>query len=103
MLFRSPNSGQPHTQTHLLDIKINFLQICVSDTGVGINPEDRDRIFSIFEQEDMSSKRMFNGTGMGLAMSRKLVGLHKGLIWVESEGKDKGSLFTFVIPLLLDS
>ena len=98
-----PNSGQPQPQTHLLDIEKNFLQICVSDTGVGIKHEDQDRIFSIFEQEDMSSERMFNGTGLGLAMSRKLVGLHKGLIWVESEGKDKGSLFTFVIPLILDS
>lgn len=94
-----PNSGQPQPQTYLLDIGINFLHICVSDTGVGIKHEDQDRIFSIFEQEDMSSKRRFNGTGLGLAMSRKLVDLHKGLIWVESEGKDKGSLFTFVLPL----
>ncbi|MBU8910012.1 MAG: HAMP domain-containing histidine kinase, partial [Desulfobacterales bacterium] len=46
-----------------------FLQISVSDTGVGVKPEDQERIFSIFEQVDMSSKRLFNGSGLGLAMS----------------------------------
>ena len=94
-----PGSGEPNTSSQLLDTGMKFLQISISDTGVGVKPEDQERIFSIFEQVDMSSKRPFNGTGLGLAMSRKFVELHKGKIWVESEGKDKGSRFTFVLPL----
>ncbi|MBC2704961.1 HAMP domain-containing sensor histidine kinase [Desulfobacula sp.] len=80
----------------------NFLQISVSDTGIGVKPEDQERIFSIFEQVDTSSKRRFNGSGLGLAMSRKLVELHKGKIWIESDGDDKGSRFSFVLPLKSD-
>jgi len=80
----------------------NFLQISVSDTGIGVKPEDQEKIFSIFEQVDTSSKRRFNGSGLGLAMSRKLVELHKGKIWIESDGDDKGSRFSFVLPLKSD-
>ena len=94
-----PGSGEPNTLSQVLDTEMNFLQISISDTGVGVKPEDQERIFSIFEQVDMSSQRLFNGTGLGLAMSRKFVELHKGKIWVESGGKDKGSRFTFVLPL----
>lgn len=94
-----PGSGEQNTFVPLLDMEMNFLQISVSDTGVGVKSEDQERVFSIFEQVDMSSKRPFSGTGLGLAMSRKFVELHKGKIWVESEGQDKGSRFTFVLPL----
>ena len=94
-----PGCGEPNTPTQLLDIGTKFLQISISDTGVGVKSEDQDRIFSIFEQVDMSSKRLFDGTGLGLAMTCKLVALHKGKIWVESEGKNKGSRFSFVLPL----
>ncbi len=97
--LQASGSGEPNTPSQLLDTGMNFFQISISDTGVGVKPEDQERIFSIFEQVDMSSKRPFNGTGLGLAMSRKFVELHKGKIWVESEGKDKGSRVTFVLPL----
>jgi signal transduction histidine kinase len=96
-------SGESNLAVQLLDMEMNFIQISISDTGVGIKPEDQQRIFSIFEQADMSSKRLFNGTGLGLAMSRKFVELHKGKIWVESEGKNKGSRFTFVLPFRVDT
>ena len=92
-------SGEQDNPTQFLDIGMNFLQISISDTGIGVKPEDQKKIFSLFEQADASSKRLFNGTGLGLAISRKLVELHKGKIWVESEGKDKGCRFTFVLPL----
>ena len=75
------------------------IEVSVADTGIGIKPEDQERIFSIFEQADASQQRLFDGTGLGLAMSRKLVELHKGSIWVESKGEEKGSTFTFVMPI----
>lgn len=75
------------------------LKISVSDTGVGIKPEDQERIFNRFEQVDGSSARHFEGTGLGLALTQCFVELHGGDIWVESEGENKGSTFTFTIPM----
>jgi len=94
-----PDSGELDNQTRLSDIDMNFLQISISDTGVGVKSEDQERVFSMFEQMDASSERLFDGTGLGLAISRKIVELHKGKIWVESEGEGKGSRFIFVLPL----
>jgi len=94
-----PGGGEPGFPSQLWEDEIKLVQITISDTGLGIKTEDQSRIFFIFEQVDMSSKRLFNGTGLGLAMSRKLVELHNGKIWVESEGKDKGSRFTFILPV----
>ena len=94
-----PGGGEPSFPSQLWDDEIKLVQISIFDTGLGIKPEGQSRIFSIFEQADMSSKRLFNGIGHGLAMSRKLVELHNGKIWLKSEGKDKGSRFTFILPL----
>jgi len=71
----------------------------VSDTGIGIKQDDQDRIFAPFEQADGSSGRRYQGTGLGLPLTRKLVELHGGKIWVESEGEGKGSTFSFTIPI----
>lgn len=76
------------------------LCIGVSDTGIGIKPEDQQRLFTEFEQLDSGYDRMHQGTGLGLALTRKFVELHDGRIWVESEGEGKGSTFSFTIPLL---
>ena len=70
----------------------------VSDTGIGIKAEDQGRIFEEFEQVDSSFSRQHEGTGLGLSLTKKLVELHGGRIWVESEGENKGSVFTFEIP-----
>ena len=76
------------------------LTVSISDTGIGIKPEDQARIFREFEQVDSTYARRQQGTGLGLALSRKLVELHGGRIWVESEGADgKGSVFSFTLPL----
>ena len=75
------------------------LEVSVSDTGVGIAPHHQSRIFQIFEQVDSSFARKYSGTGLGLALTQKFVELHGGMIWVVSEGNDKGSTFTFVIPV----
>jgi signal transduction histidine kinase len=71
----------------------------VTDTGIGIKPEDQERIFSAFEQADGTSSRKYQGTGLGLSLTKKFVELHGGHIWVESEGEGKGSTFCFIIPV----
>lgn len=76
----------------------DLLIVTVSDTGIGIMPEDQSRVFEPFEQLDSSLARRQQGTGLGLALTRNLVRLHGGRIWVESEGTGKGSAFSFAIP-----
>jgi PAS domain S-box-containing protein len=74
------------------------IEVSVADSGIGIKPEDQERVFGEFEQLDSTYARPQQGTGLGLALTRRLVGLHGGRIWVESEGEGKGSTFTFMIP-----
>ena len=74
--------------------------ISVTDTGIGIKPQDQERIFQEFEQVDSSFSRQEEGTGLGLSLTRRLVELHGGRIWVESEGENKGSVFSFTIPFV---
>jgi PAS domain S-box-containing protein len=78
----------------------NELLVSVADTGIGIAPADRQRIFEAFEQVDSSYSRQQEGTGLGLALTRRLLQLHGGRIWLESEGLDRGSCFTFAIPFV---
>jgi signal transduction histidine kinase len=73
------------------------LEVSVSDTGVGIAPEDQEAIFEEFRQVGTAAKKV-EGTGLGLALSRKFVELHGGRIWVESR-VGVGSTFTFTIPI----
>jgi len=75
-----------------------YLEIAVTDTGIGLKPEDLERIFRPFEQADSSITRKFQGTGLGLSLTKKLIELHKGRIWVESRGLGNGATFRFVIP-----
>jgi len=72
-------------------------QISVTDTGPGVAPEDQERIFEEFQQTDVGVMER-EGTGLGLALSRRLVELHGGRIWVESE-PGRGSRFVFTLPL----
>ncbi|MBF0554248.1 MAG: PAS domain S-box protein [Nitrospirae bacterium] len=74
-----------------------FLEISVTDTGIGMSQEGMKKLFRPFEQIDGSLSRKYEGTGLGLAMVKRLVELHGGTIGVESE-EDKGSKFTFKIP-----
>jgi len=73
-------------------------EISVTDTGIGISAEDQKKIFTQFHQLDSTSTRKFEGTGVGLALSKKLVEQHGGEIRVESE-LGKGSRFSFTLPL----
>nr|MBC8394871.1 histidine kinase [Deltaproteobacteria bacterium] len=76
------------------------LLFSVSDTGIGIKPEDQGRIFEVFQQVDSSLARKHQGTGLGLSLTRRLIELHGGQIWVESEGiEGMGSTFFFTISI----
>jgi CheY-like chemotaxis protein len=74
-----------------------WLEVAVADTGIGIPPEDQERIFGEFEQSNHGSGRNQQGTGLGLALTRKLVELHGGRLWLESE-VGRGSTFRFRLP-----
>jgi signal transduction histidine kinase len=75
--------------------------INISDTGIGLKSEDLNRIFNPFEQVENSISRKFQGTGLGLSLTKKLVELHGGKIWAESEGEGKGTSFIFMIPSII--
>ncbi len=72
-----------------------YLRFSVTDSGIGVDPENPERIFKPFEQIESSLSRKYEGTGLGLSLSKRLVELHGGRIWAESEGK--GSTFAFII------
>src|SRR5208283_2720774 len=78
--------------------KHNFLKLSVADSGIGIKHDDLDRIFSEFEQVDSGLSRKYEGTGLGLALTKRLIELHGGEIFVESK-EGMGSTFTIVMPL----
>ena len=87
--------GQVTTTSEVSDSE---LLIRVIDTGVGISGKDQTKLFQHFMQVDASKSRGHEGTGLGLSLTKQLVELHGGRIWVESE-TGKGSTFTFTLPL----
>ena len=84
-----------------IDVRAGFAdgtaEISVTDTGIGIAPEDHDAVFEEFRQVGAADKKA-EGTGLGLALCRKFVELHGGRIWVKSQ-VGSGSTFTFTLPL----
>src|ERR1700756_1509827 len=75
----------------------NTVEVSVADTGVGIAPEDQEKVFEEFRQVGTADKKV-EGTGLGLALSRKFIELHGGRIWVKSQ-IGGGSTFTFTLPV----
>ena len=75
-----------------------WVKISVRDSGIGLKPEDLEQVFHSFKQVDGSSSRRYQGTGLGLALSRNFIELHQGRIWAASPGPDQGSTFTFTLP-----
>ena len=92
----TPDGGRIHVEATVTDDK-KFLKYSVSDTGIGISPEDQNKLFKPFEQVDTRLTRKYKGTGLGLSLCKQLVELQGGRIWFESEA-GKGSSFIFVIP-----
>lgn len=84
---------------HSLEITGESICIAVSDTGIGIKTDDLGRLFNEFVQLDSTYGKTQQGTGLGLALSRRLVELHGGRVWVESTGvPGEGSTFFVVLP-----
>jgi PAS domain S-box-containing protein len=93
----TPDGGAIHVEAWR---EAQDLFVSVSDTGIGLMPQDMSSIFEVFVQADSSYNRTQQGTGLGLALTRRLVELHGGRIRVESDGRGQGSTFTFDIPII---
>jgi len=76
----------------------DWIEISVTDTGIGITEEDQARLFQPFQQLDSDLNRRYEGTGLGLVLCKRLVELHGGKIRLEESEPGKGSTFTFAIP-----
>ena len=75
--------------------------VAVRDTGPGIAPSDQDKIFGEFQQADNAATKRKGGTGLGLSIAKRIIGMHGGRIWVESD-VGKGSTFAFTIPVKVE-
>ena len=73
-------------------------EVAVSDTGPGVAPADQEKIFEEFQQADSSSTRKKGGSGLGLSISKRIIEMHGGRLWVESE-PSRGSTFSFALPI----
>ena len=91
----TPDGGHITVRAKLEDKQ---LMVEVVDTGIGIAPENRKNVFEDFFQVKSDIKDKTPGLGLGLGLCRRLVEMHGGKIWVESEGEGKGSRFIFTIP-----
>jgi signal transduction histidine kinase/CheY-like chemotaxis protein len=95
----TPAGGSVTVRSAVESLPSPSLRVSVADTGIGIRPEDQERVFREFEQIDSAYARAQRGTGLGLALTRRLVELHGGRLWLESEGEGHGSTFHFTLPL----
>jgi signal transduction histidine kinase len=90
----TPDGGRIEVAAKLMN---GAIEVSVTDTGVGIAPEDQEAVFEEFRQVGTADKKV-EGTGLGLALSRKFIQLHDGKIWVKSQ-VGQGSTFTFTVPV----
>ena len=100
-IFKDPKF-LPEKALGKFDPNRGYIVASVQDFGIGIKPADVCKLFQAFTQLETSHTREHEGSGLGLALTKKLVELHSGVIWVESE-EGKGSTFTFVLPQALES
>jgi PAS domain S-box-containing protein len=78
---------------------VEYVEVRVQDTGIGIRPEDQEQLFQPFLRLGRLPGIHTEGTGLGLVISRRLVEMHGGQIWVTSEGEGSGSTFAFTLPV----
>ena len=96
----TPTEGKINFDISLTGENSNVYELCfeIADTGIGISPEQHRRIFDAFEQGERGATRRYGGTGLGLFISKRIVELMGGRIWVESE-PGKGARFFFTVKL----
>jgi signal transduction histidine kinase/CheY-like chemotaxis protein len=96
----TPEEGAIHVESSLVaeTEDVYTIQVAVSDTGIGISGEQKEKLFNSFVQAESSITRKFGGTGLGLAISKRIVEMMGGKIWVESE-LGKGATFVFTVQL----
>lgn len=95
--FEDPDSNSK-LKIQNSELQRDFVEISVEDTGIGIKPEDLEKLFKPFSQLESSYDKKYEGTGLGLALAHNMVELLGGKIYVESEF-GKGSRFAFVLPV----
>jgi signal transduction histidine kinase len=88
---REPSAGQTH-----------WVLISVQDSGIGIDPVDHEKVFEEFRQLDSGAARKFSGTGLGMAISRRIVQLHGGHIWLQSK-RGRGTTVSLTLPHIVES
>ncbi len=102
-LTDTSNPERPSPESDLsfnpLPAQNQWIQISISDTGIGLKKEECEFIFNPFEQVERSTSRKYPGTGLGLSLTRRLVELHGGRVWAESDGPGQGSVFSFTLPV----
>jgi len=90
-------AGRAPEITLTSEISNDEWKLCVADNGIGIIPDQIQRLFKVFKR--LQTRDVYEGTGIGLALCRKIVEHHKGRIWVESAGEGCGSQFYVVLPI----
>ena len=87
-----------HGEIHISAEKYKeFIKISIKDSGIGLEKEQLNKVFEEFYKVDQS-RHVFESSGLGLTISKRIVELHGGEIWIESEGKDKGIIVIFTLP-----
>jgi signal transduction histidine kinase len=81
------------------EIDPGFSTLFVKDNGMGIEPQYRERVFGLFNRLNPEKE----GTGIGLTLVKRIIEVHGGRIWLESEGKNKGTIFYFSLPVAQNS
>jgi len=96
----TPEEGSISVTARLIERENDLytIQISISDTGIGISPEQQEKLFQSFEQAESGTTRKYGGTGLGLAICKSIVEMMNGRIWVQSES-GKGSIFFFTVRL----
>ena len=96
----TPSGGEIRIDTKSLGEEKGMytIQISVTDSGIGLSPEQQERLFRPFQQAENATSRKFGGTGLGLSISKNIVEMMDGKIWIESE-LGKGATFTFTIKV----